>query len=74
MNNIEIHLNLKTREVRRKTIPSEAALTYHSGFTKADEAAGWKQVAALNETATECVIETAIAKCKRAYLKENAAQ
>jgi hypothetical protein len=72
MNNVEIHINLVTGEDRRVAIDADQAFRFHAGFTRDDEGAGWKQVAAVDSGLPEDKILNVVRTCREAYLKDRA--
>lgn len=66
----EVLLNLKTGEVRRNSIGPDQRFRYHSGFTEADQEAGWKQISTFGAGSSEAEIAASIEQSKAIYLKQ----
>lgn len=64
----EILPHLPTGEVRQNAISHAQTFRYHDGFTRADEAAGWKQVVCFGANTPADDMTEEVARIRAIYL------
>ncbi len=65
----EFLLHLPTGAVRQNEINHAQTFRYHDGFTRADEAAGWKQVVCFGANTPAGDMAKEVAQIRAIYLK-----